>query len=240
LRAALILAGTLALGACAPQAPPHPVAPGASPPGFPWPAYSDTGGAVYAVDPVASSLQLKVFRGGRLARLGHNHVIDVRDLGGRLWFDGDPALARADLYFPAATMVVDDPQSRAAAGERFTSELTDSDIAGTRANMLGERVLDAANFPFVEVQLRGLSGQWPKLTAELRLLVRGQAAARQLPVMIERETCLIRASGETMLSQSELSLTPFSVLGGALLVQDEFEVAFSIVARVLSPACGTG
>lgn len=240
MRAALILAAGLALAACATQAPPPPADPGAAPPGFPWSDYRDTDGTVYAVDPVASSLQLKVFRAGRLARLGHNHVIDVRALGGRLLLDQDPALARADLYFPVAAMVVDDPGSRAAAGERFASELTDADIAGTRSNMLGEKVLDGANFPFVEVQLRGLSGELPQVTAELRLLVRGQAAARRLPVLVQRQTCLIRASGETSLSQSELSLTPFSVLGGALQVQDEFEVVFSIAARQLSPACGTG
>jgi hypothetical protein len=237
MRNALIVAASLLLAACARQEPPSQPQAGTKPPGFPDHAYDPRVGQVYRIDGAASLVEIRVFRGGRLARLGHNHVIEIRDLGGKLLLSPDGGQSRGDLYFPVSALVVDDPASRARAGEPFQSELSESDIAGTRANMLGEKLLDAANFPFVELRVRGLSGEGPEVIADAVLVVKSQGLAREIPLSLKQGDCQLSADGQLQLLQSELSLTPFSVLGGALAVQDEFSVSFHIVGRDVSGAC---
>jgi len=46
----------------------------------------------------------------------------------------------------------------------------------------------------------------------------------------------ITVSGETPLRQSDIGLTPFSALLGALQVQDEMRVRFRLVARAAASA----
>ncbi|MGH8275601.1 MAG: YceI family protein, partial [Steroidobacteraceae bacterium] len=52
-----------------------------------------------------------------------------------------------------------------------------------------------------------------------------------MPVHYERRAGELIVSGEGPLRQSDLGLTPFTALMGALAVQDEMRVRFRIVAR---------
>lgn len=238
--AAVVSALCFLVAACARQEPPPQLQAGAEPPAFPEHAYDTRAGRVYQVDGVASRVEIRVYRGGRLARMGHNHVIEIRDLGGKILVPADSGQSRADLYFPVSALVVDDPQSRARAGEQFQSKLSESDISATRANMLGERLLNATSFPFVEMRVRGVSGVWPDLVADTVLQVKSQAVARRIPLRVQQLDCQLSAQGELHLLQSDLSLTPFSVLGGALVVQDELAVSFYILARDVAGTCPAG
>ena len=51
-----------------------------------------------------------------------------------------------------------------------------------------------------------------------------------MPVTLEAQGADLVASGELELRQSELGLTPFSVMMGALQVQDAMQVRFRLVA----------
>jgi hypothetical protein len=83
-RAGLLLCLCLGLAAC-----PRPVQPPAPTPSVPQPSptpSSDIKGAtIYEIDPQASELHILVYRGGTLARLGHNHVMSSKSLTGRVW-----------------------------------------------------------------------------------------------------------------------------------------------------------
>ena len=52
-----------------------------------------------------------------------------------------------------------------------------------------------------------------------------------VPVHLEQLADVIEVSGEFPLKQSELGLTPFSALLGALQVIDEMKIRFHIVAH---------
>jgi hypothetical protein len=67
--------------------------------------------------------------------------------------------------------------------------------------------------------------------ARIQSAVRGQVRTFAVPVRYEREGATLVLSGETALRQSDLGLTPFSAMLGALQVQDEMHVRFRIVAR---------
>jgi hypothetical protein len=61
--------------------------------------------------------------------------------------------------------------------------------------------------------------------------VRDREKLIDVPVTWRRDGDVLTASGEFALKQTDLGLTPYSVMLGALRVADEMKVRFSIVAR---------
>ncbi len=233
--AALVL---LAMGCAAP--PPAPPVPTGMPAGFPAERYLSpaAGELVYEVDPSRSLVQVYVYRGGTLARMGHDHVVASRDVSGFVLLrDGDHDDSRfvADLFVALAAMTVDEPALRAEAG--FTTEPSESDREGTRGNML--KSLEAADYPFVTVAIDSASGTVADAEngalLDVSLTLHGVSRELRLPVTVERQAASITASGSLELLQSDFDITPFSVLGGALAVQDKLDVRFEIHAVRGSP-----
>ena len=61
--------------------------------------------------------------------------------------------------------------------------------------------------------------------------VRGQQRSFDAPVHYQLNGATLTVSGEFALRQSELGLTPFSAMLGALQVQDEMHLSFRLVAH---------
>ena len=228
------------LAACSPFAPP----PAAPPPAaamqagaMPAPAWQQPGMRLLPVVAQESLLTITVRRGGALARLGHDHVIASRSLQGVV----APAAGRAAFQFRLDEMSVDEESLRQAAG--LTSTPSADAIAGTRHNML-VRVLDAERYPWVRVDARRVdarrAGDSDVLDADITL--HGVTRKVRLPVRIE-ETADgggVQASGSLLLKQSDFGIVPFAILGGAMAVQDQMELAFRITARQELSAPGSG
>jgi polyisoprenoid-binding protein YceI len=179
-----------------------------------------SGTAVYAVDPQASLIAVTVRRGGALARLGHDHVVASRTVTGF----AAPAAGRADLSFRVDAMSVDEPALRREAG--LGADPTAQAIEGTRANMLG-RVLEAERFPTIVVQARRAGDGLVAATITLH----GVSRTVALPVEVHVEAAAVVAQGELRLRQTEFGITPMSIAGGLLSVQDEIALRYRIVAR---------
>lgn len=206
------LAPLLLLGACA--GPPAPVI--APPPASVAPAAARN---AWPIDPAQSLVTVTVRRGGPLARLGHDHVVASRTLAGYV----DPQAGYAQFQFRLDQMTVDETELRQQAG-LDTTPSADA-IAGTRTNML-TKVLDAERFPLVVLKA-WRTGAMVKLEVQLH----GQVRTVEVPVRLEQEPGMVAASGSLRLRQSDFGIVPMSVLGGAMVVQDEMELAFRIVAR---------
>jgi polyisoprenoid-binding protein YceI len=187
----------------------------------------------YAVIVDESLLTLRVFRAGALARLGHNHVIASRHLQGRLRFGGSLSDASLALTVPVTLLSIDEPALRAQAGADFETDVPDSARSGTRDNLLGPALLDGSRFPGVQIESESLTGSVPgRVMATLQIRVRDVQTRLELPVNVEQpdaQTLLV--SGAASLRQSQFGLVPFSVMMGALQVQDEMRLQFRIVAR---------
>ena len=215
LRAALV---ALALAGCSAPAPP-PAVPSPTPiptvPTAPAPA-----AGTLAIDPQASLIAITVRRGGPLARLGHDHVVAARTVTGTV----EQGANRARLRFRLDALTVDEPELRRAAG--LDTQPSADAIDGTRRNML-TRVLDAEHFPWVDVALERRGGN--AISAAITL--HGVTRTYDVPVAIEAAPGNLRASGTLTLRQTDFGLVPFSVLGGAMAVQDVLELRFDIVAR---------
>jgi hypothetical protein len=105
-------------------------------------------------------VDILVYRGGTLARLGHNHVMTSKAVTGRVWVHSQLAKSGFELAFPVAELIVDDAQARRAAGAEFPPEIPQADKEGTRKNMLRTEVLDAEHFPQVSLQSVRISVGW--------------------------------------------------------------------------------
>ena len=229
--ALVVYIGILLVG-CAPQSKP-PIAPiGGFPENFPTALYTSAPAeSVYRVVPGRASLILKVYRTGTLAALGHNHVITTDAIDGFIYLADDLATARADLFVPVAALVVDDAAARLEAGPDFDTVPTLQAIQGTRANMLGEKLLDAEHFPFLLAHITPVHVGPESTEVMLALTVRGQAANKSIAVAWQRrdEELLVQASFS--IDHATLSLEPFSAMGGALRVAQTIDVAVTLVAR---------
>ena len=194
-----------------------------APADFPHTFYRDAaagGQTVLSVDPRQSFVAVEVRRGGPLARLGHDHVVASRDMRGYVL----PSAARADLYVPLARLTVDEADLRAEAG--MESKPSQEAIDGTRRNML-DKVLEADRFPYALVRIARKSED----ALAVSITLHGQTRDYVAPARIEHEREKLIVSGRMAIAQTDFGITPFSVLGGALQVQDRLVLRYRIVAE---------
>jgi polyisoprenoid-binding protein YceI len=214
-----LLPWLLLLAACGrPPLPPMPTPAPAQPPAYR--AAVEPDAAAYAVDPHASLVRVTVRRAGLLARLGHDHVVASRSLAGNV----APAAGRADISFRLDQMTVDEPTLLRDAG--IVTQPSPQAVEGTRKNMLGP-VLDAQRYPVVTLHAQGLGDGRLRVAVTLHGVTRWLA----LPAAVQVDAAQVSASGTARLKQTDFGVTPFSVGGGLLSVQDELEIRYHIVAR---------
>lgn len=182
-------------------------------------------------------MQVLVYRGGALAKLGHDHVIAARDVSGFLRYTdlgGERFQLTGDLYLPLAAMTVDEPALREAAG--FDTTPSADDREGTRGNML--KSLDAATFPFAEVAFSTVpvddASIGSDVPVDVTFSLHGAVREMVVPVKLAVSPNGMSATGTFSLVQSDFGIKPFSVLGGALAVQDNIDLRFEIFALDVS------
>ena len=209
------------LAACGQLAPPAP-GPGAGPGAYR--AGTTPGAAVYAVDPHASLVAVTVRRAGLMARLGHDHVVASHTLAGFI----APDAGSADVSFRLDQMTVDEPLQLREAG--IDKQPSAQAVEGTRTNMLGP-VLDAQRYPLVTMHAqRQADGR-----LGVAITLHGVTRSLALPATVQVDAAQVSARGTARLKQTDFGITPFSVGGGLLSVQDELQVRYHIVARRSRP-----
>lgn len=205
------------------------------------PAVAPHTGQPYDIVAADSLLTLRVYRSGALASAGHNHLIASHALAGTIYVPGELLKTSCEVRLAVAELTVDEPQLRAQepAGD-FPPEVPQSARDGTRRNMLGSALLAADDYPEVVLRAERLAPATAAapgtLIAYLDAQVRDQHRTISVPIVWELAGDTLTVTGETALRQSELGLTPFTALLGALAVQDEMQVRFRIVARAAGGA----
>ena len=196
-----------------------------------------------------SLLTVLVFRGGPLAKAGHNHVIASHELSGVAFVPDDVSGASFEVHVPVGSFTIDEPELRALEGQEFSAEVPDSAREGTRKNMLSEPMLDGERYPEIVLRSAAIAGGAVAdgaatadgaaggavapgtVVAAVNITVRGQTRIVSVPLRYQIEGDALRVQGELTLKQTELGLTPFSLFGGALRVEDEMRVKVFLVAR---------
>ena len=217
------------LSACAPPLSQPTEGEQQRPAGFPDAYYQravERGEPVFRIDATQSLVVIEVRRGGPFAQAGHDHVVVSHDVQGFV----APKGARADLYVKLDLLIVDEPSLRSEAG--FDTQISEAAIAATRANMLG-RVLHADEHPFALVSIAGVDAN---RYLDVAITLNGVTRKMRIPAEIEMSSAgpsadELSIAGRLALDQSDFGITPLSLLGGAIQVQDRLNVRFSIRGR---------
>jgi hypothetical protein len=192
-------------------------------------------GRVYRVDEHQSELRILVYRAGPLARFGHNHVIVNHAIRGMVSLADEAGESVFRLNVPVAGFVVDDPQARRDEGADFAGDIPEDAKSGTLHNMLSAALLDADAFPMITVNSVAApaareGARDGALTATVAIDVAGHESKVDVPLTLRVDSRRLSATGTLELRQSALGLTPYSLMLGALQVQDAITIKFDIVA----------
>jgi hypothetical protein len=220
----------LSLGACAaprrhPSVPPAPNQPGLALRSLPQPGS-------YQIDPSSSELRVLVYRAGPLANLGHNHVMVSRAVTGLVQVGSSISTSSFSIEVPAESFVIDDIEARRAEGDDFPGDIPEDAKSGTRRNMLSPAVLNEAEFPKITVTGTALSGTPDALIAVLTVGIAGHEANISAPCSLQGDAHTLIAVGSMELRQTAIGIAPYSLLHGALQVQDEMQLKFRIVVPI--------
>jgi len=183
----------------------------------------------YPIDSSGSELRLLVYRAGPLANLGHNHVMVNRAVTGRVRIGADVPASSFSLSMRADGFVIDDAQARQEEGGDFPGDIPEDAKAGTRRNMLSNAVLNAAEFPDITVKSVSLTGTLSELSADLEVSAAGHTSRLSVPLTLQADAHGFTALGSMELRQTALGLIPYSLLHGALQVQDALQLKFKFM-----------
>jgi hypothetical protein len=89
-------------------------------------------------------------------------------------------------------------------------------------------VLDAAEFPDITVKSASLMGTLTELSADLEISAAGHTSRISVPLSLQGDVHHFIAAGTMELRQTALGLTPYSLMHGALQVQDAMQLKFKI------------
>ncbi|MGQ0385296.1 MAG: hypothetical protein ACT4UP_11540 [Gammaproteobacteria bacterium] len=210
-----------AAGCAVPPPVPPPAAPAEEVAAAPYEAWEVT----------SSALEIRVFRDGAMARLGHNHLIISAGLAGRLELREPRSDSGFSLELPLASLIVDDAVARAAAGADFAAAVPDADREDTARNLLGSRVLDAGLQPVLRLSADGLEGGPEDYVARVRVALRGEERIVTMPVTVRFDGAILRVHAHAVLHHADLGLVPFTVAMGVLSVRDDIAIDCRLEAR---------
>jgi hypothetical protein len=221
------------LAGCAQNSTKAPESGGPGMPAFPDAYYhmlEEEGKAVFRIDPAQSLMVMEVRRTGSLAQFGHDHVVASHDIQGYV----APDEGRADFRVPLDALVVDEGPLRAQAG--FDTQPSESDIAGTRNNML-TKVLETGSYPYAQIAIRDVAADSDR-TIMAAVTLHGQTRLVQATIQVKRTADELEVDGTSRVTLSDFGITPYSTLGGALAIRDEVDIKFTIHDRLVGRQAG--
>jgi polyisoprenoid-binding protein YceI len=190
-------------------------------------------GRIYRVDEKQSELRVLVYRAGPLARFGHNHVIVNHTIHGTVSLADAAGKSAFQLNVPVAGFVVDDAEARREEGADFAGDIPEDAKSGTLHNLLSAALLDADEFPMITVNGVAMAAAQDRSgasTAAVAISVAGHESTIEVPFALHLDSGRVSVTGSLELRQSVLGLTPYSLMLGALQVQDAITIKFDIVA----------
>jgi polyisoprenoid-binding protein YceI len=190
----------------------------------------------YRIDGDSSWLRVLVYRGGILRGLGHNHVISLNDLAGTVTIPRDPLQATLMLEFKVADLVVDEAESRTLEGDDIRGQISQKAIAGTRTNMLGKKLLQAEQFPSIQIRSQKITGHMPNMDIEATVVIKGTEFTVVFPASVALSNESFVASGEAEIRHAGIGLSPFKAGFGTLKVRDTLVLKYEISGlRIIAP-----
>ncbi len=172
------------------------------------------------LDPAGSTLTVWSYKAGLLSSVAHDLAIDATG-----WRATATEAGELEVVVPVAGLRV---RGQVKGGQ--VTPLRQKDHEEIEGNLRSKAVLDAARVP--EVRWTGRCALPPSdgpVRAEGQLALAGRTRPLPLEARVRREPRGLRVEGEVRLRQSDWGITPYSALLGALKVQDEVKVSWSLL-----------
>ncbi len=195
-------------------------------------------GQRYRIDPGVSRIQVTVHRAGWLKFLGHNHVLVNAAVQGWAWIDAGRGAGRADVRIDVREFVVDPEELRLEYGPAFGPQPSTAAVAATRRNLLGPRVLDVTNYPYLTGRAEFV--EWID-SGHVRVAVSLAVKSYLWEGAVEAEVsetsdcsspgCL-RIVAELPIDHRDLGLRPIGVYAGAISVAQRLNVRLELTGRL--------
>jgi hypothetical protein len=195
-------------------------------------------GQRYRIDPGGSRIQITVHRAGWLKFLGHNHVLVNAAVEGWAWIDTGRSGGRADVRIEVREFVVDPEELRVEYGPAFGPQPSAAAVAATRRNLLGPRVLDEVNYPYLTGRAEFV--EWidsRRVRVAVSLAVKShvwqdevEAELRETPGCL-RPGCLNMIT-ELSLDHRDLGLRPIGVYARAISVAQRLSIRLELTGRL--------
>ncbi|HJZ96009.1 MAG TPA: YceI family protein [Candidatus Solibacter sp.] len=166
-------------------------------------------GQPHAIDTERSTVTVRVYKAGVLSAFGHDHAIAAPIASGSV----DVSARQVELRVNANLLRVGD------------AKVSDKDRAEIQSTMHGAEVLDAARYP--EIVFRSTDAE-PAGDGAWRLHGSLTLHGETRPVVVEVRERDGRYVGASRFRQTEFSIKPVKVAGGAVRVKDEIRVEFDI------------
>jgi polyisoprenoid-binding protein YceI len=97
--------------------------------------------------------------------------------------------------------------------------------------MLGPDVLDAAHYPLIHIESVALRGPRWNPDVNARITVRGKTSELEFPAAVFEQGDTLTVIAAFRVLQTDLGMTPYAILGGAIKVRDAIDIRMRLVAR---------
>jgi polyisoprenoid-binding protein YceI len=173
--------------------------------------------AAWALDASDGELLIRTGVAGRAAQLGHRLTIAMRRWRATVHWDGDePA---------SAELTVDVDSVEVLRGEGGLTPLSGPEKILVRGNAL--RSLDARRFPRISFEATTIEQTHDGYRLTGTLTIHGKARPQAVDVRTDDLGDGWRLCSETVVSQSDFGIKPYSQLLGSMKVADDVTVSFA-------------
>ena len=190
------------------------------------PVYAQT---EYTIDSDKSFIRVITDKAGIAAAQAHQHLISINQLGGKVNYIGD-GLGHAKFTIRPDEFTVDDVSGRGLYPKIFTKSVSSKAISGTRENMLGARLLDAVNFPAIDIDIRLTSLNGELAHYQATVIIKGRPIKLSIPGSLTFHDNTLIAKANFNLANPDLGLDIFSALFAAISVGHDLKFIVEVVA----------
>jgi polyisoprenoid-binding protein YceI len=184
----------------------------------------------YTLDPLRSTLLLRVWKEGTASAFAHDHVVRASRFTGTVRYDASkPQASSVDVEATTKDLVCDEPTYRRRFDLPLINEQSRREIQHT---MESSKQLDVAAFPAITFRSTKVSGTAGALEVTGALTIHGQTREITFPATVGLVQGLLRGRATLRFRQSDFGITPYS-FGTAVRNKDEVEMHLELIA---SPA----
>jgi polyisoprenoid-binding protein YceI len=146
--------------------------------------------------------------------------------GSATWDPADVGACALSVEVPVKKLSVDPPKLRAAL--KMEGELSESQRADVKKNMLSKSQLDAANHPTVTFTATQCVAKGDKVMVTGDLTLHGVTNTVTLPMTVTEDGATFEAKGTLKIKATDYGIEPFSAMLGALKNKNQMTLSIRL------------